>query len=92
MWGVSHCCNCHFLSPDLVLAYLILAVKYWLTLFLQVETLSTLGEVELGYRAPLQSVLQKLGPGLLGAGGGASSRPEALRGLAFNLKRNLSLE
>lgn len=75
-----------------MLAYLILAVKYWLTLFLQVETLSTLGEVELGYRAPLQSVLQKLGPGLLGAGGGASSRPEALRGLAFNLKRNLSLE
>jgi hypothetical protein len=32
--------------------YLILAVKYWLTLILQVETLRTLGEIELGYKCP----------------------------------------
>lgn len=48
LWGVSHCCNRHFINPDLVLSYLILAVKYWMTLISQVETLRTVGEMELG--------------------------------------------
>lgn len=60
MWGVSHCCNCHFINPDLVLPCLIPAVKYWMTLILQVETLRMLGKMELGYNVPLQTVLQEV--------------------------------
>lgn len=92
LWGISHCYNCHFINPDLVLAYLILAVKYWMTLILQVETPGTLGEMELGYNVPLQPILRKLWMGILGAGGGANSRPTDPRDFAFSSRRNLSLQ
>lgn len=74
LWGISHRRNCHFINPDLVLAYLILAVKYWMTLVLQVETLRTLGEMELGHSVTLQLVLRKL---CLGGPGGWGEEPEA---------------
>lgn len=53
LWGLSHHYNWHFINPDLVLVYLILAVKYWIALILQVETLRTLGDIELGYNVCL---------------------------------------
>lgn len=92
MWGISHRRNCHFINPDLVLAYLILAVKYWMTLVLQVETLRTLGEMELGHSVTLQLVLRKLCLGVLEAGGRSQKQTCSSKvGFAFSLRKNLFL-